>query len=55
LSDRLGVGSAKFRIGIDNEYYKLCVNAREKVLKEFDSKVVAKKYIKLYNEVLNNF
>ena len=30
-------------------YDKLCVNAREKVIKEFDSKVVAKKYIKLYH------
>jgi glycosyltransferase involved in cell wall biosynthesis len=34
-------------------YKELCQNAREKVLREFDSKVVAKKYIKLYQEVLN--
>jgi len=39
-------------IGAPN-YDELCANAREKVLKEFDSKVVAKKYIKLYNEILN--
>jgi len=37
---------------INNEDYdKLCRNAREKVLREFDSKVVARKYIKLYEEV----
>lgn len=35
-------------------YDKLCKNAREKVMKEFDSKVVAKKYIKLYKEALND-
>jgi len=34
------------------DYNQLCKNAREKVLKEFDSKVVAKKYIELYREVL---
>jgi glycosyltransferase involved in cell wall biosynthesis len=34
-------------------YKELCKNAREKVLKEFDSKVVAKMYIELYQEVLN--
>jgi len=34
------------------EYKKLCKNAREKVLREFDSKVVAKKYIELYEEIL---
>lgn len=33
---------------------ELCDNAREKVLKEFDSKVVAKKYIELYEEVLSD-
>ena len=27
-------------------------NAREKVLREFDSKIVAKKYIELYEEVI---
>jgi len=39
---------------LNNENYeKLCVNAREKVLKEFDSKLVAEKYIELYKEILN--
>ena len=33
-------------------YEILCQNAREKVLKEFDSKVVAKKYIELYADIL---
>jgi len=38
---------------LNNENYDdLCKNAREKVLKEFDSKVVARKYIELYEEVL---
>jgi glycosyltransferase involved in cell wall biosynthesis len=32
-------------------YDELCKNAREKVLQEFDSKVVAKKYIELYETV----
>ena len=35
-------------------YDELCKNAREKVLREFDSKIVAKKYIELYEEVLEN-
>jgi len=35
-----------------NNYEFLCQNAREKVVKEFDSKVVAKRYIKLYEEVI---
>ncbi len=34
-------------------YEELCHNARDKVLREFDSNVVAKKYIKLYEKVLN--
>lgn len=34
-------------------YNELCKNAREKVIREFDSVVVAKKYIKLYEEILN--
>jgi len=39
---------------LENENYdNLCQNAREKVLQEFDSVVVAKKYIKLYEEILN--
>ncbi len=33
-------------------YNQLCKNARNKVMHEFDSKVVAKKYIKLYEEIL---
>jgi glycosyltransferase involved in cell wall biosynthesis len=36
-----------------NEYDKLSHNAREKVVREFDSKIVAKKYIELYEEILN--
>ena len=40
---------------LDNEKYDvLCFNARDKVMREFDSKVVAKKYIKLYQEILND-
>ncbi len=39
---------------LSNENYEsLCKNAREKVVREFDSKVVAKKYIELYNEVFH--
>jgi len=37
----------------EKEYTYLCKNAREKVLREFDSRVIAKKYIELYKEVLN--
>lgn len=36
----------------NKEYSKLCQNAREKVLESFDSKLVAKKYINLYNDIL---
>lgn len=36
-----------------DSYDELCNNAREKVLKEFDSKVVVKKYIKLYKNIAN--
>jgi len=35
-------------------YNELCINARKKVLKNFDSKVVAKKYIKLYEDMTKN-
>jgi glycosyltransferase involved in cell wall biosynthesis len=35
-------------------YDEICINAREKVVREFDSKVVAGKYIKLYEEILND-
>jgi len=34
------------------DYGKLSHRAREKVLEEFESSVVARKYIKLYEEVL---
>lgn len=33
-------------------YDELCVNTREKVLKVFDSVVVAKRYMKLYEEII---
>ena len=35
------------------DYNKLCDNARRKVVEEFDSKIVVKKYIDLYREILN--
>ena len=38
---------------LNNEnYYELCQNAREKVVREFDSVVVAKKYIELYEGII---
>jgi len=37
----------------NKDYATLCQNAREKVLKEFDSVVVVKKYIELYKDILN--
>ena len=40
---------------LNNENYnELCQNAREKVLRGFDSVVVAKRYIELYNSILNH-
>jgi glycosyltransferase involved in cell wall biosynthesis len=36
-----------------SNYNELCHNAREKVVKEFDNKVVAQKYVKLYAELLS--
>lgn len=50
--------SADLACGIEwvlnaDNYDELCVNGREKVLIEFDSKVVAKKYIELYKEILS--
>lgn len=36
-------------------YKELCQNAREKVLREFDSVIVSKKYIELYEKVLNDY
>jgi glycosyltransferase involved in cell wall biosynthesis len=39
---------------LDNEKYSdLCFNAREKVMRDFDSVVVAKKYINLYRSIIN--
>ena len=38
----------------NEDYDKLCQNAREKVVREFDSEIVAKKYIELYEEILKN-
>ena len=39
---------------LDAENYdELCTNARKKVLEKFDSKIVAKQYLKLYKEILN--
>lgn len=39
---------------LDNEQYdELCVNAKDKVMRKFDSKVVAEKYIQLYKEIIN--
>ncbi len=38
----------------NDNYAELCENAREKVMKEFDSKIVAKKYIKLYKDIVND-
>lgn len=38
---------------LDNESYSyLSINAREKVIREFDSAIVAKRYIALYEEIL---
>jgi len=36
------------------EYDKLRYNARKKVVENFDSRIVAQKYIDLYKEILNN-
>jgi len=37
----------------NENYEELCKNAREKVVQNFDSKIVAKKYIALYEEILS--
>ena len=37
-----------------SNYDELARNARDKVVREFDSVVVAGKYIKLYEEILND-
>lgn len=40
---------------LNNEHYdELCINARSKVMKEFDSVIVAKKYIELYKGLIND-
>ncbi len=36
-----------------NNYNELSLNARKKIVENFDSKIVAHKYIKMYNEILN--
>ena len=38
----------------NKSYDELCQNARKKIVREFDSVLVAKKYIKLYKDTLNN-
>lgn len=40
--------------GLKNRYEWLCKNAREKVLREFDSKVVARKYVEVYEEIISD-
>ncbi|CAA6814294.1 MAG: Unknown protein [uncultured Campylobacterales bacterium] len=37
-----------------NKYQELCQNARVKVIKEFDSIIVSKKYINLYQSILDS-
>jgi glycosyltransferase involved in cell wall biosynthesis len=37
-----------------SDYEQFCKNAREKVLKEFEAKVVAKKYIELYKDIFQS-
>ena len=37
----------------ENHYAEICQNAREKILREFDSIVIAKKYLELYKEAIN--
>jgi glycosyltransferase involved in cell wall biosynthesis len=40
---------------LDNDKYEdLCISAREKVMQEFDSQVVADKYISLYQDILSD-
>jgi glycosyltransferase involved in cell wall biosynthesis len=52
--------SSDLALGIDwilnsINYNILCQNARSKILSEFDSKIVSKKYIKLYKNILRDF
>lgn len=37
-----------------NNYDEICKNARDIVVKKFDSKVVSKQYLDMYNKILNN-
>ncbi len=40
---------------LDSEKYSaLCVNARIKVMQDFDSNIVAKKYVQLYREIISD-
>lgn len=40
---------------LDNsKYQEISKNAREKIVKEFDSKLVARMYIELYKDILKN-
>ncbi len=50
-NDDLAFG-IKWVLNAEN-YDELCINAREKVMKEFDSGIVAQKYVELYSETLN--
>ncbi|WP_331774333.1 hypothetical protein [Sulfurospirillum sp. 1612] len=36
-----------------SKHAEFCLNARDKVVKEFEAKVVAGKCIKLYEDILN--
>ncbi|MDW8002857.1 MAG: glycosyltransferase family 4 protein [Deltaproteobacteria bacterium] len=38
----------------NDNYEELCKNAREKILKEFDSKKIVLKYLQLYRDILEN-
>ncbi len=38
----------------NDDYFKLCNNARSKVLAEFECSIVVKKYIQLYEEIVSN-
>jgi glycosyltransferase involved in cell wall biosynthesis len=38
-----------------SDYDELCLHARKKVLREFDSGVVARKYINLYKEIIDDY
>ena len=49
--------SDSLRLGIEwvlksKNYNQLCQNSRDKVIREFESKTVSKKYIELYKDIL---